>query len=222
MLSLVFMIALPIALSSRFRNAGLKGAAPYNIGIIASVIIGYSLFIVSFGITVAFEESNSDFLPALFILSFFLLIAGFVIAFIIYRAGIKKVEKNMPVFQAPGYIPMPGTMGQAGYSAQPYNGYGYPSAPPYAPGQPQYYGQPQGQPYAPQQAPYANAQQPYTNPQQPYAAGQPAPPPPAYQPYGAYTAQPAAAPAQQAAPTVPQPQQPKTETDPWNIPDNTI
>ena len=60
MLGIIFLVVFPISLHNKFKNAGLTGALPYNLGIIFSVIVGYILFINLLGVGAVWADEVVD------------------------------------------------------------------------------------------------------------------------------------------------------------------
>lgn len=157
-MDIIIMISLCISLYTRFRNAGVKGAAPYNFGIVAS-LLGGEFFVVLTLYLGRYEDWT-----VIICLLFF--VGGIVCAASIYKAGTKKLAAEVAkIYQANGMMQSP--FGGVPYTGQPYYGA--------QPGQPYPGAAPYGQPYPPTygQQPYYGAQpgQPY--PGQPYPGGAP-------------------------------------------------
>ncbi|MDL2324166.1 hypothetical protein LJC61_03310 [Ruminococcaceae bacterium OttesenSCG-928-A16] len=177
MIGLILMITLPIALRNKFRNAGLKGALPYNLGIIFSILLGYILGALSFMYAIYLDDyTSSDNGYIFFFVAMGVVVVSYIVAGVISAMGGKKVEKNMPIFHPPGYIPPSGVVPPQNYGSP----YGAPPAypatsQPYPANQP-YYGQPYAQnPYAYAPTPAATGGQPYPASHTPAAPQQPAP-----------------------------------------------
>lgn len=223
-MDIIIMISLCISLYTRFRNAGVSGAAPYNSGIIACLLGGEI-----FGYIILYWGLNADwsFSFVLFLLFF---VGGIVGAAFIYKAGTKKLAAEVAkIYQANGMMQPP--FGGVPYTGQPYYGaqpgqpypgaapYGQPYPPTY--GQQPYYGAQPGQPYPgqpyPGGAPYGQQQPPYGYPPVQQQPGQPVQQPAPVQP--PFNTPPAAEPATPAAealqaevqPPVQEPAAPTTE-----------
>lgn len=171
MLEIIFLITYPVRLYKTYSDAGVEGCAPYILGIIGSVLLGDAIGLLV--MTQAFGSYGQN-IVMFFIIGLVIIVAGYIVAGVLYQKGIKKCDEKAAELYASGFA----TTYQPRWPQSQYGGH-YNSQ---QPGQPYQYGY--QQPYYGQQAPYG---------QSPYGAPPAAPTQPGqYQ----YPAQPGAYPQQ--------------------------